>query len=196
MAFETANEEQTKNILEKLKNVESRLVESEIELITPKNLVYAVNEFYSKNNGEVWIFNLCMNMYAKKNPFEKVLKPIIDNENTTEVHFILNSSEKEIWEKYVKDLINKCENKNKVIQPIFTEINEPIAFLMIRTDTQKDEREALLSIWGEPFMVENTKDIPRTFHHPRYVFHIKSNSEVILRLKDIFMKYKMTQEYP
>lgn len=194
MSFETANEAQNKNIFEKLKSIESRLEESEIELVTPKNIVYAVNEFYSKNKGEIWLFNMCMRMYGKKDLFDRVLKPVIDNENATEIQFIVHTSEKEIWETDVTVLISKCKNKNKVLPPIFAEIKEPIAFQMIRTETQRDEREALLSVWGEPFMAGHGKEnSAKTAHHPRYVFYIKSHSEVIPRLKELFMSYKLTQ---
>lgn len=195
MAFETTNETQNKNILEKLKSIENRLEEHEIELVTPKNIVYVVNEFYSKNKGEIWLFNMCMRMYGKKELFEKVLKPVIDNENATEIQFIIDASEKEIWENDVNALISKCKNKNKVLPPIFAEIKEPIAFQMIRTETQKDEREALLSVWGEPFMVHRGKEnSSKTAHHPRYVFYIKSHSEVIPRLTELFRAYKSADQ--
>ena len=45
MAFETANMEYNKEMLEKIRSIERRLEESEIELVTPHNLVSAVRNF-------------------------------------------------------------------------------------------------------------------------------------------------------
>ena len=137
---------------------------------------------------------MCMKMYSGKDLFDRVLKPIIDNENATEIRFIVDNSEKEIWANNVQPLIDECRNKGKVLPPIFADIREPIAFQMIRTSTERDAREALLAIWGEPFMVGHGKDSEsHTVHHPRYVFHIKSQSEIIQRLKELFVRYKLTQ---
>jgi hypothetical protein len=192
ISFETKKEEQTQEIFERIKSVEARLKKSEIELVTPDIVVSAVKELYFKNMGEVWLFNMCMKMYSKKNVFEKALKPIIENPNATEIQFIVHTSEKEIWEKNFQPLLDKCKNRDKVLPPIFSEIKEPFAFQMVRISHQKDVREALLAVWGEPFMAELGPD-SRAYlvRHPRYVFHIKSHSELILRLKELFMKYKL-----
>jgi len=194
MAFETANEDRTREINERLKTIESRLENSEMELVLPQNIVSATNEFYSRNRGEIWMFNMCMKMYGKKELFNRVLAPIIDGEHAKDIQFILDNSEKETWNTNVTPLINECKNKNRVLPPIFVDIKEPIAFQMIRTGDEKDLREALLSVWGEPFMVGHGKNSEsHAVHHPRYVFHIKSHSEIIPRLKELFLKYKLTQ---
>ena len=193
ISFETQNEEQTREIFERIKSIEARLKKSEIELVTPEVVVSAVNELYSKNKGEVWLFNMCMKMYSKKDLFERVLKPVIENPNATEIQFIVHISEKETWEKDFQPLLDKCKNRDKVLPPIFSDIKEPFAFQMVRIGREKDIREALLAIWGEPFMAElgaDRREYP--VRHPRYVFHIKSHSELIPRLKELFMRYKLT----
>lgn len=194
MSFETANEERIKGVYEKLKSIESRLEDSEVELILPQNIASATNEFYSRNRGEIWMFNMCMKMYGKKELFNRVLKPIIDGENAKDIQFIVDNKEKDAWNNNVIPLINECKNKKKVLPPIFSDITEPIAFQMIRTGDEKDLREALISIWGEPFMAGHGRDGGlNEVHHPRYVFHIKSHSEIIPRLKELFLRYKLTQ---
>ncbi len=194
ISFETKNEEQTREIFERIKSIEARLEESEIELVTPEIVVSAVKELYSKNKGEVWLFNMCMKMYGKKAVFEKALKPIIENPNATEIQFIVHISEKDIWEKDVQPLIDKCKNKEKVLPPVFSEIKEPFAFQIVRISDQKDVREALLAVWGEPFMAELGPDSREYLvRHPRYVFHVKSHSELVSRLKELFMRYKIMQ---
>jgi len=167
VSFESANERYNKEMLEKIKNIESRLEESEVELVLPQNIMLKTGEFYSKSKGDVWMFNMCMKMYSK---------------------------EKETWDTNVMPLVKECKNKDKVNEPIFSEIEEPIAFQMITTGDDKNLREALISIWGEPFMVGHGKDKEsHQVHHPRYVFYIKSHSEIIPRLKELFLRYKLTQ---
>ena len=194
VSFESANERYNKEMLEKIKNIESRLEESEVELVLPQNIMLKTGEFYSKSKGDVWMFNMCMKMYSKKELFNRVMKPIIDGENVKEIQFLLDVTEKETWDTNVMPLVKECKNKDKVNEPIFSEIEEPIAFQMITTGDDKNLSEALISIWGEPFMVGHGKDSKsHLVHHPRYVFHIKSHSEIIPRLKELFLRYKLTQ---
>ena len=193
ISFETQSEKRTQEIFEKVKSIEARLKKTEIELVTPDIVTTAVNELYSKSKGEVWFFNMCMKMYSKKELFDRTLKFVIENPEITKIQFIIHISEKETWEKEFQPLLDKCRGKDKILEPIFAEIKEPFAFQMVRLSEKKDVREALLAIWGEPFMAELGSD-RRAYpvRHPRYVFHIKSHSELISRLKELFMRYKLT----
>ena len=138
---------------------------------------------------------MCMKMYGREDLFNRVIQPIIEKGNAKEIQFIIDNSEKEIWEENVVPLLDKCKNKDRVLPPIFADIKEPIAFQMVRTDNEKDVREALLSVWGEPFMVGHGRDSEsHAVHHPRYVFHIKSHSEIIPRLKELFLRYTWSQK--
>jgi len=98
VSFESANERYNKEMLEKIKNIESRLEESEVELVLPQNIMLKTGEFYSKSKGDVWMFNMCMKMYSKKELFNRVMKPIIDGENVKEIQFLLDVTEKETWD--------------------------------------------------------------------------------------------------
>ncbi|MHB0976139.1 MAG: hypothetical protein ACYC1U_02965 [Candidatus Aquicultorales bacterium] len=162
----------------------------ELELIKPAELIDRTAKFALKNRGEDWWFNTCANMFRSHELFDALLRPSIENQKTTKVAFIMRPSMKAIWEEYVQPQIETCRGKEKVQTPIWVEIDESISFRMIDLSADQERKEALLTFWGEPFMMEHTTSSHRA-HMPRYVLLIKHHSELIHRLKDIFVKHKL-----
>lgn len=165
------------HIVKLLKEIKFSLHPSEVTLIGPTELVSASLEFAQKSQGEVVFFNVCLRMYKAQQPFNVMLKPFIENPLTTSVRFSLNGSEKERWQSDVWPKIKVCSGQQKVEEPFWAELNDTISFVMI--DTGGGKSEALVSFWGEPFMALATdKNVPR------YVLHVNSSSELIVRLKE------------
>ncbi len=163
---------------------------SEIELIKPSELRQRAAEFALRNKGEEWWFNTCANMFRSKELFDLLLRTSIENQKTTKIAFIMRPSMREIWEREIQPMIDKCRGKEKVQPPIWVEIEEGISFRMIDVDSGKTGKEALLTFWGEPFMMEHAS-AERKAHMPRYVLHVKHDSELLHRLKDIFINHRL-----
>jgi hypothetical protein len=57
------------------------------------------------------------------------------------------------------------------------------------------QKEADISVWGEPFMAEYTfEDGGVKKSVPRYLIHVKSGSELSYRLNDLFKKYRYKEK--
>lgn len=160
----------------------------EVELIKPRELLVYTEEFALKNRGEVWWFNACCTMFRSQELFDKLLKTSIESSRTTKIYFVMNRTMKESWEKDIKPKIEKCRGRDKVQEPVWRDIEESIAFQMIDVGVEKEAKEALLAFWGEPFMMELGSGGQ---HVPRYLIHVKRQSELISRLQDIFVKCRL-----
>jgi hypothetical protein len=168
------------------KNVQ--VPDPEVELIKPSDLLVYTEEFALKNRGEVWWFNACCTMFRSQELFDKLLRTSIDSSKTTKIFFVMNRSMKDTWERDIRPKIENCRGRDKVQEPVWRDIEESIAFHMIDVGVGKEAKEALLAFWGEPFMMELGG---QGEHVPRYLIHVKSQSELISRLKDIFVKCRL-----
>lgn len=168
------------------KNVQ--VTDPEVELIKPRELLVYTEEFALKNRGEVWWFNACCSMFRSQELFDRLLKTSIDSSRTTKIYFVMNKTMKEAWERDIRPKIEKCRGRDKVQEPVWREIDESIAFQMIDVGVDREAKEALLAFWGEPFMMELGSEGQ---HVPRYLIHVKSQSELISRLQDIFVRCRL-----
>ncbi|MFQ5800415.1 MAG: hypothetical protein ACE5HH_01680 [Candidatus Hydrothermarchaeales archaeon] len=184
------HDKEVSDIHKKINALDTKIEAGEISLIKPKELLRHTREMALKNNGEIWWFNICINMFLSDVVFESVFRPAIENKDTKRIIPVLKAQYKDLWDKEIQSKIGKCTGAGKVSEPIWTEIGENIAFIAI--DTGDGERkEADISVWGEPFMAEyRSGDSKISRAVPRYLIHVKSNSELIYRLKDIFNKYR------
>ena len=175
--------------IKELKTQFKKIKETEIELIKPEELVSHTKMLGIKNRGIAIWFNICIDMYLSELVFDNVFKPAIESEGTKRIIPIVKKHYKEIWEKEVAPKINSCKGSEKVEKPIFADIRENIAFIMI--ENERGEKEADISVWGEPFMAEFKIGESEAMRGvPRYIIYIKSNSELIYRLNDIYEKYR------
>lgn len=164
------------------------VADPEVELIKPRELLNYTEEFALKNRGEVWWFNACCAMFRSQELFDRLLKTSIESSRTTKIYFVMNKTMKEAWDNDVKPKIEMCRGRDKVQEPVWRDIDESIAFQMIDVGADKEAKEALLGFWGEPFMMELGSEGQ---HVPRYLIHVKSRSELISRLQDIFVRCRL-----
>lgn len=164
------------------------VADPEVELIKPRELLIYTEEFALKNRGEVWWFNACCAMFRSQELFDRLLKTSIESSRTTKIYFVMNKTMKEAWDNDVRPKIEMCRGRDKVQEPVWRDIDESIAFQMIDVGADKEAKEALLGFWGEPFMMELGSEGQ---HVPRYLIHVKSQSELISRLQDIFVRCRL-----
>jgi len=169
-----------------LQDIQSALKPPDVVLIGPSELRFASKEFIQRGQGEVVWFNVCLLMFRPQSTFDVMLRPIIENPQITSIQFILDSSEKEPWQSEVMSKAKTCPGCEKIKDPIWCSLEETISFIHIET-TPGGKGEALLSFWGEPFMSKSTKGE----NIPRYVFHVKEHSELMTRLKEIEVNFRM-----
>lgn len=187
---EKKHDEEVGDIKKKINEINNKFDEKEVILIKPNELLSHTKEMAHKNKGEIWWFNICIGMFLSDNVFDNVFKPAIENTNTTKIVSVVKSKYSELWQKEVLPKINKCNGAEKVATPVFSDIKENIAFITI--DIGNEKKEADISVWGEPFMAEYELNNSETKKVPRYLIHIRRNSELIHRLDDIFNKYRYT----
>lgn len=179
---------------ETITRIESRLSqEPDIELIRTPDLLKEGEEFALRNRGEMWWFNTPLG-FRRPEMFEKLLKPALENPKTKKVYFILRPQFKEVWEKEALPKIQTTRGKEKVAPPIYCDIKEEFAFKMIDLSEEKEIKEAHLTFLSEPFIMREARGDKGEVYHPRYLLYIKSNNELIPRLKEIFLKYKLKGE--
>lgn len=172
---------------------EFKRLEPGFELIT-KNHFAAGEEFALRNRGMMWWFNTPMGVLRSQEVFDKLLKSAIENPKTKRVEFILKPEMKSFWEEEVHPKIDRCAGKEKVAQPMWRDITESVGFKMIDLSETGEVKEAHLTVWGEPFTMEHESNVFPKIYYPRYILYLKSNCEMVPRLKELFLKYRMQKE--
>lgn len=154
-------------------------------LIGPSQLRSASAQFAHRSLGEILYFNVCLLMFRPQALFDALLVPAIHNPSITKIQFILDESEKERWRDDVMPKVKACYNSEKVQEPVWCSLHESVSFIL--AGTQPDgAMEVLLSFWGEPFMSRTTeRDVPR------YLFHVQSHSELVTRLRELEVSYRI-----
>ncbi len=168
-----------------VRDIQSALTPPDCILIGPTGL-RSIGERLAKGvQGEMLWFNVCLYMFRAQQPFDMMLRPAIENPRVTSIQFISDNSEKELWQSAVMPKVAACQGGNKVKEPLWRTLKEPVSF--ISTEAIPDGKiEALLSFWGEPFMARTaSKGIPR------YIFYIKKNSELVPRLMELERSYRI-----
>jgi uncharacterized membrane protein len=191
-----ANEERSLQLAEridaKLAQMRSLLSPSDTVLIGPQSLLQESERFAASAQGEMTWFNVCLLMFVRQALFDVLLKPAIENPHVRSIQFILDEGERERWASAVLPKIVLCTGKEKVREPAWTNLHEPVSFIL--TDIESGKEEAHLSFWGEPFMARTAGgDVPR------YIFHVQAHSELIPRLVELGRHYRLAshnQENP
>ncbi len=173
----------------KLLEAAERIEEPDVRLISTEEVFERGRELALSNKGEMWWFNTPLGI-RNDVIFERILKPAIENPNTSKIVFILDKRFKTMWDEEVAPKIDKCKGKEKVDAPIFRSIDERIAFRMIDTDPGKGLKEAHVTFLEKPFTYKAEREEPATFY-PRHAFQIKSHSKLIQDLKDMFLGYTL-----
>ena len=174
--------EQTQEMVAKIK---ASLAIPEVILIGPRQL-RAANERFARNmRGEAVLFNVCLSMYRTQPLFDALLRPVIENPHVISIQFVLDESQRNVWQAEVLPKIAACNGNSKVQEPRWCSLNKSISFILADTPSEGAE-EALLSFWGEPFMAQSTER-----NIPRYIFHIQAHSELLLHLVELERNCRM-----
>ena len=191
MRSEIKHDQEVAVIHNNISSIDMKIKAGEISLIKPSELLEHTRGMALKNKGEIWWFNICINMFLSDVVFENVFKPAIENKDTTRIIPVLKEEYRKTWETDVTPKIKSCSGAENVSSPVWVEsIDENIAFIAIDSG-EKPQKEADIAVWGEPFMAEYmTHEGGLKKSVPRYLIHVKSDSELIYRLKDIFDKYR------
>lgn len=148
-------------------------------LIGPPRLREASRQFAQQARGEMTWFNVCLLMFVPQSLFDVLLRPAVENPNVTAIQFVLDRKEQERWQRAVWPKIAACSGHDKVSEPVWSDLDESISFILSESGPA-GELEAHLSFWGEPFMAHSPER-----NVPRYIFHVQSHSDLIVRLVEI-----------
>jgi len=180
------HEQEVLQIRNDVKDILSRLTQSDTHLIGPQNIRQVMEDFCCRSRNEMLWFHVCPLMFRQQSIFDSLLKPVIENSQVTSIQFVLDHKDRELWEGEVLPKLRKCSGHAKVQETHWTSISGGVSAII--SDIDKDGRkECLLSFWGEPFMA-------RTPSHdvPRYIFHVQSHSELVSRMIEVVRQHRLS----
>jgi len=151
----------------------------DIILIGPRQLRSASEHFSRHMKGDAVWYNVCLTMYQSQPLFDALLRPALENPMVTSIQFVLDESQKDLWQDVVQPKIAACAGHAKVREPRWCALSKNISFILA-DNHHSDGTEALLSFWGEPFMAQSADR-----NVPRYIFHIQKNSELLPHLMEL-----------
>jgi len=169
-----------------LQSIKASLVPPDVDLIGPAQLREASKQFSSRARGDMTWFHVCLSMFKPQSLFNVLLRPAIENPLVTCIQFVLDKSEKGLWDAEVMPKVNACSGGAKV-RVHWTTIHESIS-LIISDSGSSGGAECLMSFWGEPFMAQSSER-----NVPRYIFHIHAHSELISRLVELERNYRFAK---
>lgn len=171
--------EQVEQMTHMVRKIQATLKHPEVVLVGPRNLRHANEQFVRHMSGETIWFNVCLSMYKPQPLFDVLLRPAVDNPMVSSIQFVLDISQKDLWEKIVYPKIATCPGHAKVREPRWCRLSKTTSFIL--ADSQlSGGTEALLSFWGEPFMAQSVeRDVPR------FIFHVQKNSELLPHLVEL-----------
>jgi hypothetical protein len=154
-------------------------------LIGPRHLRTESRQFSESARGEMIWFNVCFLMFKTQEIFDLMLRPAIENPRVSSIRFIANPTEQPLWEQHILPRVRECSGHAKVLEPRWVPLPETVSFILADVD-QEGQSEALLSFWGEPFMARTTGR-----QVPRYIFRIKSHSDLIAQLAELERRHRL-----
>ncbi len=171
--------EQVERTAHVVSGIQSALKLPEVILVGPRHLRAMNLQFLRQMTGDTIWFNVCLSMYRTPPLFEALLQPALDNPMVTSIQFVLDESQKELWQQIVLPMIAACEGGAKVREPRWHRLSRTVSFI-IADNQSSGGAEALLSFWGEPFMAQTTgRDVPR------FIFHVQKNAELLTHLVEL-----------
>ena len=165
---------------ESIEDIRRGLQPVDVDLLGPRRL-HAASEGFARNAyGEMTWFNVCLLMFKPQSLFDTLLRPALENSHVHAIQFVLDESERERWEQDVLPKAAATGQAAKLREPRWVSLkDEAVSFIL--ADTADGQTEAHLSFWGEPFMSRQ----PGGRDVPRYVFHVRSHSELIPQLIEV-----------
>lgn len=179
----TRNNELTAEQVERtehaVRRIQATLKVPDIVLVGPREIRTVSEQFARYMKGDTIWFNVCLSMYRPQPLFDALLRPAVDNPLVTSIQFVLDESQRDLWQEVVQPKILTCSGSTKVREPYWCELSKNISFILA-DNHHSGGTEALLSFWGEPFMAQSTeRDVPR------YIFHVQKHSELLSHLVEL-----------
>ncbi|MEI2635586.1 MAG: hypothetical protein V9E92_01825 [Methylotenera sp.] len=171
--------EQVDNTAHAVNRIQSALKHPDVILVGPRHLRSANEEFIRHMSGDTIWFNVCLSMYKPQPLFDALLRSAVDNPVVSSIQFILDESQRDLWQQFIQPKIATCPGNAKVREPRWCNLSKTVSYIL--SDSQlSGGTEALLSFWGEPFMAQTTeRDVPR------FIFHVQRNSEILPHLVEL-----------
>lgn len=184
---ETATEELTRSVANterRVAEIRAAMTPPELELVGPDSLRSVSQRFGHDARGELVWFNLCLLMLTRRETFDVLIQPAIDNPDVSSLQFVLDESQRRRWESDVRPVLAEATDGGTSVDVHWRQIAESIAF--IHTGSESGRPRALISFWGEPFMAETLEqDVTR------YILHAKEQSELVPHLRDLARRYRL-----
>lgn len=162
-----------------IKGILTQLSPPDAVLVGPLSIRQTMEDFSRRARNDMWWFHVCPVMFRRQELFDALLRTAIENPAVKSLQFVLDNSDRELWESEVVPKIKRCPGQHKVKEAIWTSISGGVSAII--SDLDKDGKtECLLSFWGEPFMARSS-----THNVPRYIFHVQSHSELVGRMVEV-----------
>lgn len=171
--------EQVERTAHAVSRIQSALKHPDVILVGPRHLRSTNEQFIRHMSGDTIWFNICLSMYQSQPLFDALLRPAVDNPMTSSTQFVLDESQRDLWQRIMLPRIATCAGSSKIREPRWYSLSKTVSFIL--ADNQlSGGAEALLSFWGEPFMAQATaRDVPR------FIFHVQKNSELLPHLMEL-----------
>ncbi len=170
--------------LSTLRRIQTSLAPPDTILIGPTHIREASKQFSAQARGDMIWFHVCLSMFKPQALFDVLLRPAIKNPRVISIRFILDKSEKMLWDTEVMPKVNACGGGAKV-SVHWSTVDEPVSLIISDSDGKP---ECLISFWGEPFMARSAKQ-----NVPRYIFHVQAHSELVAHLVELERSYRFTK---
>ena len=99
-----------------LRAIQASLVPPDAVLIGPSHLRTASQQFTSHAKGAMTWFHACLSMFKPQSLFDVLLRAAIENPQVTSFQFILDESQKKLWEAEVAPKINLFKQASKPLR--------------------------------------------------------------------------------
>lgn len=171
--------EQVDRTVHAVGRIQSALKHPDVILVGPRHLRSVNEQFLRHMSGDTIWFNVCLSMYKPPALFDALLRPAVDNPMVSSIQFVLDESQRDLWQQVIQPNINACSGNAKVREPRWCSLEKTVSYIL--SDSQlSGGAEALLSFWGEPFMSQTIgRDVPR------FIFHIQKNAEILPHLVEL-----------
>jgi hypothetical protein len=175
--------EQVDHTAHAVNSIQSALKHPDVILVGPRHLRSANEQFIKHMSGDTIWFNVCLSMYKPQPLFDALLRPAVENPMVSSIQFILDESQRNLWQQFIQPQIAACSGNSKVREPRWCNLTKTLSFIL--ADSQlSGGTEALLSFWGEPFMAQTTeRDVPR------FIFHVQKESDLLPHLVELERSY-------
>lgn len=171
--------EQVERTEHAVNKIQSTLKLPDVTLVGPRNLLSTNEQFIRHMSGETVWFNVCLSMYKPQPLFDALLRPAVDSPLISSIQFILDESQRDLWQQFIQPQIGTCAGHAKVREPRWCNLAKNVSFILADSQ-QSGGTEALLSFWGEPFMAQTTgRSVPR------FIFHVQRNAELLPHLMEL-----------